>query len=100
SPKLNAERTPAAAGALHVGIVELESSAFQRLDVIDLHSVQVHRAHLIHGYLQAIKVEDLVRLGGIVFERHVILETRAAAAHHRHAQGSRRSEEHTSELQS
>src|SRR5690349_1771728 len=40
--ELNAEGAAAPAGALHIGIVELESGAFNRLDVIDLNPVQIH----------------------------------------------------------
>src|SRR5207249_9105669 len=32
---INAEGAAAAAGALHIGIIELESGAFNRLDIID-----------------------------------------------------------------
>src|SRR4029077_15663941 len=70
----------APAGALHVGIVELESRAFNRLDVIDLDPIQIHGAHLVDGNLQTIELKHLVRVSSLVFKRHVVLETRAAAA--------------------
>ena len=44
---LNGERAAAAAGALHVRVVELEARTFQSLDIIDLHPFQVHFAHLV-----------------------------------------------------
>src|SRR6267378_829907 len=50
--ELDAEGTAAAAGAVDVGIIELESRAFNRLDVIDLDSVQIHGAHLVNRNLQ------------------------------------------------
>ena len=40
---LNVERGAAAASALHVRILELESGAFQSLDVIDMRSAQIHQ---------------------------------------------------------
>src|SRR5258708_32252201 len=89
SPNLDAERAPAAASALHVGIVELESRTFERLDVINLNSVQIHGTHLVHRDLQTVELEKLVRIGGLVFKRHVVLETGAATANNRHAQSDR-----------
>src|SRR5712664_3996267 len=83
---LDAERAAAAAGALDVGIIELESRAFNRLNVIDLDSVQIHGAHLVDGNLQTIKLENLVRIRGRVLKRHVVLETGASATDHSHAQ--------------
>src|SRR5258708_8167512 len=88
-PNLDAEGAPAAAGALDVGIIELKSRAFNRLDVIDFDSVQIHGTHLVNGDLQAIKRETLVRIAGLVFKRHVVLETGAAAANYSHAQRDR-----------
>src|SRR5258708_13173405 len=85
-PNLDAEGAPAAAGALDVGIIELKSRAFNRLNVIDFNPVQIHRTHLVNGDLQAIKLENLVRIAGLVFKRHVVLETGAAAANYSHAQ--------------
>jgi len=83
--ELDAEGTAAAAGAFHVRIVELESCAFNRLDVIDLDSIQVHGTHLVDRDLQAIELKNLVRIGGLVFKRHVVLETGAATADHGNA---------------
>src|SRR5262244_2748197 len=77
---LNAERTAAAAGALHVRIVELEPGTFQSLDVIDLNSLKVHRAHLVHGHFQTVKIEHFVVLRSLVLKCHVILKARTAAA--------------------
>src|SRR5208337_3641297 len=57
---LDAERAAAAAGALHIGVVELEASALESLDVVDLNAVEVHGAHLIHGNLESVEVQDLV----------------------------------------
>src|SRR5260370_36021383 len=83
--QLNAEGAAAAAGALHIGIVELESRAFNRLDVIDFNSVQIHGAHLVDRDLQSVELKNLVRIGGLVFTRHVALETGTASAHNGNA---------------
>src|SRR5439155_3009189 len=87
--ELNAERTATAAGALDVGIVELESRTLERLDIINFDSIQIHGTHLVDRDLQTVKLKNLVRIAGLVFKRHVVLETGAAAAHHRHPKGSR-----------
>ena len=85
----HAEGTTAPAGALHVRIVELETRAFERLDVVDLDAIEVHGTHLVDGDLEAIEIHNLVRLVGLVFKRHVVLETRAAATDNRDAQRRR-----------
>src|ERR1700722_11097373 len=38
---LNAERAAAPASALHIGVVELEPGALDRLDIVDFHAFQV-----------------------------------------------------------
>ena len=50
-PSLDAEGAAAAAGALDVGVVELEAGAFERFDVVDFHALKVHGAHLVDGNL-------------------------------------------------
>src|SRR5438309_11879327 len=59
-------------------VVELEPRAFKRLDVVNFHAVQIHRAHLVHGNLQAVELEHVIRLIGLILEGHVILESRAS----------------------
>jgi hypothetical protein len=86
---LDAEGAAAAAGALHVGIVELESRAFNRLDVIDFDPIQVHGTHLVDGDLQTIELEHLVRIASLILKRHVVLETGATATHYSHSQSDR-----------
>src|SRR5258706_6115042 len=85
-PRLDAKGTPATACALHVGVVELEPRAFDGFDVIDLNAFEIHGTHLVHRDLQTVKLENLVRIRGLVLKRHVVLETRAAAAAYCHAQ--------------
>src|SRR5580700_6786210 len=76
---LDAEGAAAAAGALDVGVVELEAGAFEGLDVVDFHSLKVHGAHLVDGNLQAVEIHDFIGVVGLVFKRHVVLKTGAAA---------------------
>src|SRR6202158_5350964 len=45
--RLNAEGAAAAAGALDVGVVELEAGTFEGFDVINLHAIEIHGAHLL-----------------------------------------------------
>jgi hypothetical protein len=87
--ELDAEGTTAAAGGLDVGIVKLEASAFESFDIIDLDTIEIHGAHLVDSDLESIEVDDFVSLVGLIFKRHVILETGAASTDHRNAQGDR-----------
>jgi hypothetical protein len=87
--QLNAKRTTAAAGALHVRVIELEAGAFDALDVVDLDAIQVHRAHLVDRDLEPIKVDHLIGLIGLVFKCHVVLETGAASSNDGNAQRHR-----------
>src|SRR5882762_3685634 len=88
-PRLDAKGTPATARALHVGVVELEPRTFDGFDVIDLNAFEVHGTHLVHRDFQTVKLENLVRIRGLVLKGHVVLETRAAAADYCHAQRDR-----------
>src|SRR5882762_6966042 len=87
--RLDAEGAAATAGALHVGVIKLEPRTFDGLDVIDLDALEVHRTHLVDCNLQTVKFENLVCIRSLVFKRHVVLETRAAAANHGHTQRDR-----------
>src|SRR5713101_284131 len=88
-PQLDAEGAAAAACALHVGIIKFESRTFDGFDVIDLNAFEVHGTHLVHRNLQTVKLENLVRIRGLVLKGHVVLETRAAAADYCHTQRDR-----------
>src|SRR6266568_963490 len=81
---LHAKGTTATAGALHVGVVELETRAFQCLDVVNLDAVQIHLAHLVHENFQTVELIDVVGFVDLVLESHVIAEARAAAAYDCH----------------
>src|SRR5271156_6572619 len=88
---LDAEGAATAAGALDVRVVELEARTFDGLDVVDLHAVEIHLAHLVDENLQAVELINAVRvfIHG-VFKGHVVAEARAASAPHRNAQACRR----------
>src|SRR6266850_592237 len=88
-PRLDAEGAAAATGALHVGVVELESRTLDGLNVIDLNALEIHGTHLVHRNLQTVKLENLVCIRSLILERHMVLETRAAPANHSHAQRDR-----------
>ena len=78
---LDAEGGAAAAGALDVGIVELEAGAFEGLDVIDGDAVEVHFAHLVDEDFEAVEFVDVVgAFVDLAFEGHVITEAGAAAS--------------------
>src|SRR6266568_7265490 len=85
STQLHGERATAAAGGLHVRVVELETRAVEPLDVIHLGAEEVHQAHLVHDELDAVRVEDLVAVLRIV-EIKVVREPGAPAPDHAHAQ--------------
>ena len=84
--RLDAEGAAAAAGALDVGVVELETGAFDGLDVIDLDAVEVHLAHLVDQNLEALEFVHVVRgILGVV-KSHVVAEPGTAAAYYSDAQ--------------
>src|SRR4029077_13529205 len=86
---LDAEGAAAAAGALDVRVVELETGAFDGFDVVDFHALKVHGAHLVDGNLQAVEIHDFIGVVGLVFECHVVLETGAAATDNSNTQSHR-----------
>src|ERR1700735_181881 len=89
--QLNGERAAAAAGALHVGVVELEAGALERLDVVDGNSIEIHFAHLVDQHLEAVKFVHVVgAFVHLIFKRHPIAAARATAANNRDAEASRR----------
>src|SRR5688572_12764725 len=78
-PWLYREARAAAAGALHVRVVELEARALQPLDVVDHRAREVHQAHLVDDDVDAVDREPAIDLGGLV-EVEVVREPGAAAA--------------------
>ena len=79
---LDLERTAAAAGGLHLGIVEFESLAFQRLDVIYFGAIEIEEAGLVHENLQLAIVVGLIQHIRRILEGHGVAEPGTAAAHH------------------
>ena len=78
---LDAEGGAAAAGALDVGIIELEAGAFDGFDVIDGDAVEVHFAHLVNEDFKAVEfVHIITGFVDLIFEGHVIAEAGAAAS--------------------
>lgn len=87
---LNAEGGAAAAGALDVGIVELESGAFDGFDIVDGDAVEIHLAHLVDKDFQAVKFIDVVAAFiDLVLKSHVITEAGASASDDSDAQARR-----------
>src|SRR5438105_14693380 len=85
-PALYRERRPATARALRVGVLDDELGAFQTFLVIDFGAGEVLVAHRIDEQGYAVLLHH-----GIVFVLHfvegeAVLEARAAAAGHEHAQ--------------
>src|SRR5436305_424396 len=83
---LDVKRGAATAGALHVGILKLESSAFEGLHVIDYAALQIHKRSGIDEYFEVVEIKALVHHAGAVLERHGIGEAGASTADHTHAQ--------------
>src|SRR5260370_6400221 len=88
--RLDVERRPAAAGALHVRVLELETGTLQRLDVIHPAAVQVHDRGGVHEHFKAVHIEHFVHHARAGVELQGVGEARASASHHPHAQASRR----------
>src|SRR4029077_3244574 len=86
---LDVERGTAAAGALHVRVLELKTRALERLDVVDDAPVQVHDGGGVDVDLEAVEFEDLVHHASAVFKLHGVREAGATAADHAHAQTHR-----------
>src|SRR6185437_16846585 len=83
------KRAAAAAGGLHVRVIELKPGAFHGLDVIHLSAFQIKHAGLIDKNLQTIVLVRLVQHTWGVFERHRIAESGTTPANHRDSEASR-----------
>src|SRR4029078_8519159 len=70
----------AAAGALHVGVAELEARAVQALDVVDLGALEVLVAERVDVELDPLVLEGFLEVGGFVLEIEVVREASASAA--------------------
>src|SRR5664279_2234805 len=87
--RLYLERTAAAAGGLHLGIIELEAGTFQSLDEIHFRTVQVKQTGLVHKDLEIAELVGFVQHIGLILEGHRVAEARTSAAHYCNTQSSR-----------
>src|SRR3954454_6750961 len=85
---LHAEGGAAAAGRDDVRVVDLEAGTLHGLDVVDDRALHVGQRRAVDEDPQAVVDEDLVARALLV-ERERVLEARAAAATHAHAEAGR-----------
>ena len=74
------ETRSASAGLLGLRIDELETSALQALDVVDLGTVEILSAHHVDVDGNPMRFEGLVEIAGFVFEEQIIGKTGTSAA--------------------
>src|ERR1700722_8920027 len=84
--ELHVEGRSAAAGALHIRILKLESCTLEAFDVIHHATVQVVDGGSVDEHFQAVHVKSLIHHSRGVLELHGIREAGASAAHHANAQ--------------
>src|SRR4051794_6764778 len=85
------ETRPAAAGRCRLWIVDLERGADQVVDEVDLRPREISNRDRVDQYGRAVAVDDEVVVRPRAIHVELVLEARAAAAFHAHAQhGSRR----------
>src|SRR5262245_27777021 len=81
-----AERRTAGARRRRVGGTDGEPAAGDRVDEIDFGALQVAHADRIDVQLHAVRLEHLVADAAAFLDHEAVLEPRAAAALHEHAQ--------------
>src|ERR1700674_4232417 len=81
-----AERGPASAGGLRARIANDKLRAIEVVAEIDFGAAQVLEAHWIDQQLHALVLDAGVAVLDLLVELEAILQTRAAAALHEHAQ--------------
>ena len=81
-----AETFAAGTGGGGVGIVDLETRFLQTALIIQLATGDIQRALGIHHHAHAPALHENVAISRAILQIHFILQTTAAAAHHRHAQ--------------
>src|SRR5262249_37018460 len=91
NPELSSSAEAFAAGASRggVGIFHLEPAILQRLDVVEFAPGHVERALRVHDHADAARFDQDVATGRSILKIHLVLQPRAAAADHRHAQHAR-----------
>ena len=63
-------------------VIELETRAFQRLDIVNLGAIQVQHAGLIDKNFQISEIIRLIQHVRLVFERHRVAEPGAPATNY------------------
>lgn len=82
---LDLEGITAATGAFHIWIVEFESGSLNSFNEVDLRSVQVDHAVLVHINLETVHLNDLVLLRALALQTHRVLETGTSSAPNRNS---------------
>ena len=83
------ERRAAAAGRRGVRVLDREAAAGDGVDEVDLGAVQIADADRIDEQLHAVRLVHLVaRALAVLLDHQAVLEARAAAALHEHAQAA------------
>src|ERR1044071_1458249 len=87
---VHAERRSAAAGGRRVGIADREAAAGDRVDEVDFSALQIADTDRVDVQLDAVRLEHLVADAAAFLDHEAVLEPRAAAALHEHAQSAAR----------
>src|SRR6185436_19192311 len=83
---VHAERRTAAARRSRLRVADREAATSHRVDEVDLGTLEVAHADRVHEQLHAVRLEHLVAHAAAFLDHQAVLETRAAAALHEHAQ--------------
>src|SRR5689334_22627009 len=86
--KLCREGRTAAAGRRRVRILDREAAARDRVDEINFRAAQIADADRIDEQAHAVRFERLIAHAARLFDHQPVLEARAAAALHEHAQAA------------
>src|SRR5690606_18765201 len=80
------ERVAAGAGATRVRVVDREALLLDRVDEVDLGTLDVRRAHPVHGDPQAVELTEQVAVELTLVEEQLVAQASTAARLHRDAQ--------------
>src|SRR4051794_34658779 len=88
-PLLDREGLAAPARGRRVRVLDREAAARDRVDEVDFGAVQVPDADRVDEQLHTVRLEYLVAGAmAVLFDHQTVLEARAAAALHEHAQSA------------
>ena len=73
-----------------IRVFNLEAPILERVDVIQLRPCYVKRAFGIDNHFDPAALDQKVAVGRLILQIHFVLEARATAANHRHAQNAAR----------